>query len=59
MHLLLAGLAMLFAGLALIYWGWLPRGREEVLALGMVLIILAVPLLLYAVTHLRRRASRR
>ena len=30
------------------------RGREEVLALGMVLIILAVPLLLYAVTHLRR-----
>jgi hypothetical protein len=55
MHLLLAGLAMLFTGLALIYWGWLPRGREEVLALGMVLIILAVPLLLNSVTHLRRQ----
>jgi hypothetical protein len=43
----------LFAGLALIYWGWIPRGREAQ-ALGMELIILAVPLLLYAVTHLRR-----
>ena len=54
MRLLLAGLAMLFAGLALIYWAWLPRGREEALALGMALAILAVPLLLYAVTHLRQ-----
>ncbi len=44
-----------FAGLALIYWAWLPRGREEALALGMVLIILAVPLLLNSVTHLRRQ----
>jgi hypothetical protein len=54
MRLLLASLAMLFAGLTLIYWGWLPRGREEALALGLVLIILAVPLLLYAITHPRR-----
>ena len=54
MRLLLASLAMLFAGLALIYWAWLPRGREEALALGMVLTISAVPLLLYAVTHLRQ-----
>jgi len=55
MRLLLASLAVLFAGLALIYWAWLPRGREKALALGMVLIILAVPLLLNSVTHLRRR----
>jgi hypothetical protein len=55
MRLLLASLAMLLAGLALIYWAWLPRGREETLALGMVLITFAVPLLLYAVTHLRRQ----
>ena len=55
MRLLLASLAVLFAGLALIYWAWLPRGREKALALGMVLIILAVPLLLNSVTHLRRQ----
>jgi hypothetical protein len=51
---LFAALALLFAGLALVYWAWQPRGREEALALGMVLIIFAVPLLFYAVTHLRR-----
>jgi len=55
MRLLLVSLAMLFAGLALVYWGWLPRGREKALAFGMVLIVLAVPLLLYAFTHLRRQ----
>ena len=46
---LLLALAMLFVGLALIYWGWQPSGREEAAALGMVLVILTVPVLLYAV----------
>jgi hypothetical protein len=51
---ILAGLAILAAGLALIYWGWQPRGREEGLALGLFLVIVAVPLLLYAFNRARR-----
>ena len=43
---LFAALTLLFLGLALVYWAWQPRGREEALALGMVLVIFAVPLLL-------------
>lgn len=50
----LVPIVLLAQGLGLIYWGWQPRGREEALALGMVLVLLAVPLLLYAVTRARR-----
>jgi hypothetical protein len=45
---------LLAAGLGLIYFSWQPRGREETMAMGMVLVIFAVPFLLYAATHLRR-----
>jgi hypothetical protein len=51
---LLFSVLLLAAGLGLVYFSWQPRGREEIMATGMVLVIFAVPLLLYAATHLRR-----
>ena len=46
MRRLVAALLLLIAGLTLMYWDWQPRGREQGLALGMFLVLLAVPLLL-------------
>jgi hypothetical protein len=40
--------------MALIYWSWQPSGREEIMALGLVLVIFAVPLLLSAVSRIGR-----
>jgi hypothetical protein len=46
---------MIAAGAGLMYWGWQPRGREEGLALGIFMICIAVPLLLYAIASQQRR----
>ncbi len=54
MRSILVAFATLVAGLALIYWSWQPRGREEGLALGLFLVIVSFPLLLYAFNRARR-----
>ncbi len=46
-------IVLLAAGGGLVYWSWQPRGREEALALGILLVGVAVPLLLYAVSRAR------